>query len=181
MPSLSDLPAFPCAVPQEFLDDCPYLPSGFLIDQIVSIDPEKHVVIVRMPTHDDLPITREQRVHPIKHPRHVSGGLMVHMTGMVAFVHTYYVLGLAHRDGWIGYGGRIHSAKFKNLAIPGEPMELECTVTQIRKRDTRVVARYAFRFFQKGTIIYEGDQTAMWLRMDENGGPPALLGGGGDD
>lgn len=178
MPSLADLPALPTDVPPDFVADCPYGPGGFLIDRILAIDPEKHIVRVRMPTHEELPITREQRAHPIKHPRHVSGGLMVHMTGMVAFVHSYYVLGLAHRDGWIGYGGRIHSAKFKNLALPGEPMELECTVTQIRQRDTRVVARYAFRFFQGEKIIYEGDQTAMWMRVDENGAPPPLMGGG---
>ena len=170
---LLDSLSLPCDVPEEFLNDCPYLPGGFLIDRILSIDPEKNVVVARMPTHADLPITREQRAHPIRHPRHVSGGLMVHMTGMVAFIHTYYVLGLRHQDGWIGYGGRIHSAKFKNLAIPGEPMELEGTVTQIRQRSTRVVARYAFRFFQKGTIIYEGDQTAMWLKIDESQGLPA--------
>jgi hypothetical protein len=164
---------FPADVPSEFLADCPYGPGGFLIDRILSIDREKHVVVARMPTHAELPLTREQRAHPLRHPRHVSGGLMVHMTGMVAFVHTYFVLGLRHSDGWIGYGGRIHSAKFKNLALPGEPMELECSVTKIRKRDTRVVARYGFRFFQKGTIIYEGDQTAMWLKVDEASGMPA--------
>lgn len=168
------LPALPGPVPQDFLDDCPYGPGGFLIDRLLFIDPEKHVVIVSMPTHAELPITREQRAHPVKHPRHVSGGLMVHMTGMVAFVHAYYVLGLAHRDGWIGYGGRIHSAKFKNLALPGDPLELECTVTKIRKGATRVVARYGFRFLQRGKLIYEGDQTAMWLKVDEAAGlPPA--------
>ena len=75
---------FPRDVSPEFLADCPYGPGGFLIDQILSIDAEKNVVVVRMPTHADLPLTREQRAHPLKHPRHVSGGLMVHMTGMVA-------------------------------------------------------------------------------------------------
>ena len=178
MPSLlHELASLPSEIPENFLADCPYGPNGFLIDRILSIDPDNHVVRVRMPTHADLPITREQRADPIKHPRHVSGGLMVHMTGMVGFVHAYYVLGLAHRDGWIGYGGRIHSAKFRNLALPGEPMELECKVTQIRQRSSRVVARYSFRFFQGDKIIYEGDQTAMWMRIDESGAPPSLMGG----
>ncbi len=178
MPSLlNELASLPSDIPERFLADCPYGPGGFLIDRILAIDPDNHVVRVRMPTHAELPITREQRADPIKHPRHVSGGLMVHMTGMVGFVHAYYVLGLAHREGWIGYGGRIHSAKFRNLALPGEPMELECTVTQIRQRSSRVVARYAFRFFQADKIIYEGDQTAMWMKIDENGAPPSLMGG----
>ena len=29
---------------------------------------------------------------------------MVHLTGMLGFMHAYYVLGLRHADGWIGYG-----------------------------------------------------------------------------
>jgi 3-hydroxymyristoyl/3-hydroxydecanoyl-(acyl carrier protein) dehydratase len=119
-----------------------------------------------MPTYDDLPLTREQRVHPERHPRHVSGGLMVHMTGMVAFLHAYYVLDLRHADGWIGYGGRIHSARFKALARPGEPMELECKATQVRQTPKSVLGRYDFRFLQAGTLVYEGDQTALWSKVE---------------
>ena len=100
---------------------------------------------------------------------------MVHMTGMIGFVHAYYVLDLRHADGWIGYGGRIHSARFKALAIPGEPLELECTATTMRRGATRIVARYDMRFTQRGTLVYEGDQTAMWLKVDESAGD---LGGG---
>lgn len=66
-----------------------------------------------MATSDELPLTRTQRAHPVFHLRHVSGGLMVHMTGMMGFAHAYYVLDLRHRDGRIGYGGRIHGARFK--------------------------------------------------------------------
>ena len=150
-----------------FVADCPYGPGGLLIDEITRIDHDESLVVARMPTHDDLPLTREQRAHPTRHPRHVSGGLMVHMTGMVAFVHAYYVLGLKHADGWIGYGGRIHSARFKALARPGRPMALECKATQVRKTDTSVLARYAFRFLQGDTIVYEGDQTALWQRVTE--------------
>lgn len=93
---------------------------------------------------------------------------MVHMTGMIGFVHAYHVLGLRHRDGWIGYGGRIHSARFRSLAIPGEPMELECVAKQVRRGARRMLARYDIRFEQHGTLIYEGDQTAMWLKVDES-------------
>jgi hypothetical protein len=150
-----------------FVADCPYGPGGLLLDEITTIDRDASVVVARMPTHDDLPLTREQRAHPTRHPRHVSGGLMVHMTGMIAFVHAYYVLGLKHADGWIGYGGRIHSARFKALARPGKPMALECKATQVRKTDTSVLARYAFRFFQDETLVYEGDQTALWQKITE--------------
>lgn len=79
-----------------FIADCPYGPGGLLIDEVVEIDIEKSMVRVRMPVHPGLPLTREQRNHPVFHPPHLSGGLMVHMTGMVGFVHAYYVFGLRH-------------------------------------------------------------------------------------
>ena len=148
-----------------FVADCPYGPEGLLIDEVISIDHEGHRVVARMPTHEDLPLTREQRAHPVFHPRHVSGGLMVHMTGMVAFVHSYYVLGLRHSEGWIGYGGRIHSARFKALAKPGPPLLLECKATQMRRTPKQVLARYDLRFTQEGVLVYEGDQTALWMKV----------------
>jgi hypothetical protein len=151
----------------EFLADSPYGPGGLLMDEILEIDAANDRVVARMPTFDELPLTREQRAHPVRHPRHVSGGLMVHMTGMVAFVHAYYVLGLRHADGWIGYGGKINSARFKALAPPGEPLILECKATQVRRGDTNVFARYLFKFTQKDVVIYEGDQSAMWMRVSE--------------
>ena len=154
------------ALEQAFIDDCPYGPGGLLIDDVVEVDVERGYVKCTMPAHDDLPLTREQRVHPVRHPRHVSGGLMVHMTGMLGFVHAYYVLGLKHKDGWIGYGGRIHDAKFKALAKPGEPLVLEGKVTQIRKSDKSVFARYEFKFFQGETLVYTGEQSAMWMKVE---------------
>lgn len=152
---------------QAFIDDCPYAPDGMLLDELLVVDREKSLVRVRMPTHDALPITREQRVHPLRHPRHVSGGLMVHMTGMAGFVHAYYVLGLRHADGWIGYGGRIHDARYKALAPPGVPIEIECEATKVRRGAKRIVARYAMRFYQGSSLVYVGDQTAMWLKVEE--------------
>ena len=149
----------------EFVADCPYGPGGLLIDEILEIDKERNLVRARMPTHDELPLTREQRAHEVRHPRHVSGGLMVHMTGMIAFVHSYYVLGLKHADGWIGYGAKIHGARFRALAKPGDPLVLECKVTQMRQTPTSVFARYEFRFLQNDVLVYEGDQSALWTRI----------------
>jgi 3-hydroxymyristoyl/3-hydroxydecanoyl-(acyl carrier protein) dehydratase len=157
----------------QFVADCPYGPGGLLIDAVMEVDREKSRVVGRMPTYDDLPLTREQRVHPTKHPRHVSGGLMVHMTGMMGFVHAYYILDLRHSEGWIGYGGRIHSARFRALARPGEPMLLECTATRLRKTPKSVLGRYDFRFIQAGELIYEGDQTALWTRVESTSADPA--------
>lgn len=163
----------PRPVDPEFVADCPYGPGGQLIDQLLAVDVAASMVRVRMPTHDDLPITREQRVHPLRHPRHVSGGLMVHMTGVAGFVHAYYVLGLRHADGWIGYGGRIHQAKYRALALPGEPIEIECKTTKLRRGSQRIVGRYDLRFTQGGKLVYEGDQTAMWIKIDEAHALPA--------
>jgi len=145
--------------------DCPYHPGGFLIDEILEVDHDASRVVCRMPTHADLPITREQRAHPLRHPSHVSGGLMVHMTGMVAFVHFYVVLGLRHADGWVGYGGRIYRANFAGLASPGEPLALSCEMKTKRRLGDKMVARYDFRFTQNERLIYEGDQVAMWLKV----------------
>jgi len=148
-----------------FVADCPYGPGGLILDEVLEVDVEGGRVRARMPTSGELPLTREQRVHPVRHPSHVSGGLMVHMTGMVGFVHAYYVLGLRHAEGWVGYGGAIHRARFRALASPGEPIEIECVCTRLRRGSSRILARYAFVFTQAGTVVYEGDQTALWLRL----------------
>lgn len=150
----------------DFVADCPYAPEGLLLDEILEIDREQHLVRALMQTHDDLPITRAQRVHPVRHPRHVSGGLMVHMTGMIGFVHAYYVLGLRHGDGWIGYGGRIYDAKFRALAPPGAPLLLEGKATNVRRGDKSVFVKYCFRFTQGETLVYTGEQAAMWRKVD---------------
>lgn len=155
------------ALDPQFVADCPYGPEAICIDEILEIDREAGLVRARMPTHPDLPLTRHQRAHPLRHPRHVSGGLMVHLTGILGFMHTYYVLGLHHADGWIGYGGRIYSARFAALATMGPPLDLELRATKIRKRQAQVFARYEFRFTQAETLVYEGDQAAMWMRVTE--------------
>jgi 3-hydroxymyristoyl/3-hydroxydecanoyl-(acyl carrier protein) dehydratase len=90
---------------------------------------------------------------------------MVHMTGMVAFAHSYYVLGLRHADGWVGYGAKIYSARFHALAKPGEPLILACKAKQVRKGDASVFARYDFDFHQGDTLVYEGEQSAMWMKV----------------
>jgi hypothetical protein len=149
----------------DFLADCPYGPEGLLIDEILEVDPARSLVVARMPTPDDLPLTRAQRTDERRHPRHVNGGLMVHMTGMLGFVHAYYVLGLRHREGWIGYGARIHSARFSQMARTGAPLVLRGWTTAVRRAPDRLVARYGFEFRQGESPVYQGDQTAMWTRV----------------
>ncbi len=153
------------ALDPDFVADCPYAPGAICIDELVEVDKEAGIVRARMTTRPDLPLTRDQRAHPLRHPRHVSGGLMIHLTGILGFMHTYYCLGLHHADGWIGYGGRIYDARFAALAKMGPPLDMELRATKIRKRETQVFGRYEFRFTQEGILIYQGDQAAMWMRV----------------
>ena len=153
----------------EFVADCPYGPGGLLLDRIIEVDAEAGRVVARMPVHEELPLTREQRAHPVRHPRHVSGGLMVHMTGMMGFVHAYYVLGLRHAEGWIGYGGRIYGARYLALADVGAPLVLEATSTKMRRGERQVFVRYDFRFTQRDKTVYESDQSAMWMKIEGEG------------
>jgi hypothetical protein len=149
-----------------FVADCPYLPSGLMIDEIVEIDAEASRLVARVPTHDDLPLTRDQRADPQRHPRHVNGGLMIHLTGMVGFAHAYFILGLRHAEGWIGYGTHVHTARFRRMGKIGPPIVLACRATSVRRIRGAIVARYEMRFRQDDDVIYEGDQSAIWSRLE---------------
>jgi len=115
-----------------------------------------------MPTDTPLPLTDRQRAHPERHPRHVAGAALIHATGMLGFVHAYYLMGLRHAAGWIGYGTHIHGATFRKLVPPGTPIECSCTATRIRSGKKRHVVRYRFEFTHEGDVCYEGDQSAVW-------------------
>jgi hypothetical protein len=155
----------------EFLADSPYAPEALMYDEVIEIDVPGSRVVARMPVHAELPLTRSQRVHPVKHPQHVNGGLLVHVTGMMGLLHAYYVFGLRHSNGWIGYGAKIHSARFLALANVNEPLLLTAWVTKSRKSSSSILARYSFEFRQGTTLVYEGDHTAMWLQVERPGAP----------
>jgi hypothetical protein len=150
-----------------FLADCPYDPEVLLFDALLSVDRAESVVVCRWPTHDDMPFTRSQRAHPKRHPRHVAGSLMVHATGMLGFVHAYHVLDLRHADGWVGYGTHMHSVVFRKLVPPGEPIVCECRAVKKRLGQSRHFIRYRFDFRHQGEPCYEGEQSAMWMKVDE--------------
>jgi hypothetical protein len=150
----------------EFLADLPYDPEVLFFDELCEVDREKSLVRCRMPTHATLLLTRSQRAHPVRHPRHVAGGVMVHASGMLGFVHAYHLLGLRHREGWIGYGTHIHRVVFRKLVEPGAPIDATCQATRTRAGKQRYVIRYRFEFRHEGAVCYEGDQTAVWLLLD---------------
>ena len=118
-----------------------------------------------MPTDRPIPFTMHQRAHAERHPRHVAGAAMIHATGMLGFVHAYYLLGVRHADGWIGYGTHIHSATFRKLVSPGAPMECACRATKTRLGRKRHIVRYEFEFLHEGEVAYQGDQTAVWTKV----------------
>jgi hypothetical protein len=60
-----------------FVTDCPYAPEAILFDEILEIDGQAGRIVARMPTHERLSFTALQRAHPERHPRHVSGAVMV--------------------------------------------------------------------------------------------------------
>ena len=153
-----------------FVADCPYAPEAILFDDILEVDREAGRVVARMPTHARLPFTAQQRAHPERHPLHVSGAVMVHVTAMLGFAHAYFVLGLRHADGWIGYGTHIHSARYGRLATIGPPLVLECRARQVRRIRGAIYVRYAFRFEQEGEVVYESDQGAVWHRAGAGDG-----------
>ncbi len=169
---------FPRPFDQAFLDDCPYDPDVLLLTELLEANSETSQVRVRWQTRIDDPITRAQRNHPVRHPQHVSGAMMVHATGMLGFVHAYYLLGLRHHKGWVGYGTHMHSVVFRKLVPPGDVIETTCRATKKRIGKVRHFLRYEFAFHHEGSVCYEAEQSAMWLNTAA--GEAAPLSGGGD-
>lgn len=164
----------PCAFDDAFLDDLPYGPDVLFFDQLVSVDAATSTVVARMPTDVPLPLTGSQRAHPTRHPRHVAGGVMVHASGMLGFVHAYYLMDLRHAAGWIGYGTHIHRVVFRKLVPPGSPIIASCRATRVRRGAERIFVRYTFEMRHEGDICYEGDQSALWHLVRE-GEVPSML------
>lgn len=158
-----------------FMEDLPYDPEVLFLDELTALDRDQSMVACTIPTSEQMLLTRSQRAHPIYHPRHVAGAILVHATGMLGFVHAYHVLGLRHKEGWIGYGTHIHKAVFRKLVTPGEPISAVCRATRTRSGKQRYFVRYAFELRHEGALCYESEQTAVWLRMD--GTSPPVLGG----
>lgn len=163
------------AFDQAFLDDLPYDPEVLLFDRLLEVDRDKRLVRVRWPSSAEQPITRAQRNHPRYHPPHVSGALMVHATGILGFVHAYYVLDLRHRDGWIGYGTHMDGVVFRKLVPPGGIIEASCWATRARLGRERHFVRYAFEMRHEGDICYESEQSAIWMRVAPSPGAPSSL------
>lgn len=155
----------------EFLADMPYEPSVLFLDRIESIDREASSITCRMPTVQPMPFTDQQRVHPVRHPKHVSGAVMIQLTGSLGFVHAYHLDGLRHNvgngeGGWIGFGTHIRNAVYRKLVQPGAPMMCTVTRAKVRRSKSRVFAIYKFEFRHEGDLAFESEQAAMWLKVE---------------
>jgi len=148
-----------------FLDDLAYEPRALLLDRIEEYDKPGRRIVCRMPTDVPIPFTDAQRVHPERHPRHVSGAAMVHVTGMLGFVQVYYMHGLRHGEGWTGYGTHVHKAVFRKLVPPGQPLFCSCREIRARFMGKRVFITYEFEYRHEGDVAYESKQSAMWIKV----------------
>ena len=153
---------------QELLDDLPYDPEVLLFDQLLEVDRDAGRVRCGWTTRADAPITRSQRNHPVRHPPHVSATLMVHATGMLGFIHAYYLLGLRHHEGWIGYGTHLYKAVFRKLVPPGGIIEASCWTKRARLGKVRHFVRYGFEFLHENEVCYQSEQAAMWMLVGED-------------
>jgi hypothetical protein len=158
-----NLPQTPCSFDEAFRAELLYDPEVLLLDELLELDPERSLVRASLTFDATTPLTAQQRVSK-HHPRHLAGGLILHATGSLGFAHAYYLLGLRTSDGWSGYGTHIHRAVFRGLLEPGDRVEAACRATRVRLGEERHVIRYSFDFRREGKRVYEGDQTAMWLK-----------------
>ena len=156
---------------RRFLETFNYREEAFLVDEVVKLDPAARAIEARMDTTRDLPFTRQQRVDA-GHPAHVNAGELLQATGSLGCLHAWFFHGCRWEEGWAAFGNRIHRADFKNLALLGPPLRLESRETRTRVGSKRVVIRYAFHFRQGESLVYVGDQTAMFVRYPYLGAAP---------
>ena len=148
---------------RRFLDSLLYEEEAFLIDEVVQLDREALFIEARMDATRPLPFSALQRPSEI-HPQHVAASDLLMLTGNLGFLHAWFFHGCRWDEGWAGFGNRIHRADFKNLARIGPRLRLESRETRTREGTKRVMLRMHFAFWQEETLVYEGDQSAIFFR-----------------
>jgi len=148
---------------RRFLDSFLYDEAAFLIDEVKRMDAEAFEIDAVMDTKRELPLSAMQRTDA-RHPAHVSAAELLMATGSLGCMHAWFFHGCRWDEGWAGFGNRIHRADFKSLAQIGPPLELHSRETKRRVGPRRVVLRYDFEFRQGSNLVYQGDQTAMFVK-----------------
>jgi hypothetical protein len=157
---------FDAAEMRRFLDSYMYREDAFFVDEILAMDAEARTIEARLDTTRNLPFASQQRVGP-GHPAHVSGPELLMTTGSLGCMHAWFFHGCRWDEGWTGFGNRIHRADFKQIAHLGPPLRLESQETRTRVGSRRVVLRFEFHFWQGESLVYFGDQTAMFIRSTD--------------
>jgi len=117
-----------------------------------------------LPTDQTFPLTTAQRGPTNVHPRHVAGGILVHITGMMGWAHAYHLPGLRHKDGWLGYGTHIHTATFRKLVTLGPPVMCTANQKKARKISGKIFSTYQLKYEQSGEEVFVSEQSAIWLQ-----------------
>ena len=147
---------------EDFFKGIPYKPEAFFIDRLLSADSARRQIVCEVDTRKTFPLVEGQRHHELLHPPHLPGAIIIHLTGMVGLAAAWYFLGVRFDRGWSGYGSRIHRAEFKRLVRLGPALSLECGITEVKSRGSRMIVRYSLRFSQEGFLAYAGEQTAFY-------------------
>ena len=146
-----------------FLDTFMYEGAGFLVDEVVRLDHERHEIEACLRTTRPLPFADLQRTYR-GHPPHVAAGELIMATGSLGCMHAWFFHGCRWDEGWVGFGNRIHRGDFRSLARRGPDLRMHSREARSRAGPRRVVIRYEFRFSQEDRLVYIGDQSAMFVK-----------------
>jgi hypothetical protein len=155
---------WPAAETARFLDTFFYGPGAVLVDEVTRADAEAGVIEGRVDTLRRLPYTAEQRGDPNLHPRHVSGGDLLTITGNLGSLHAYFFHGCHWDEGWVGFGAKLYRVDFKNLARLGPPLLVKSTELQKKRLSDRLIIRFGYEFTQGDKLVYVSEQSAIFTK-----------------
>ena len=140
-----------------------YEEGAFFVDEVTRLDLDAKAMEARFDTTRALPLSDLQRASP-QHPAHMSGAELVMATGGLGLLHAWCFYGCRFDEGWAGFGNRIHRADFKRLVKRGPLLVMHSRETRARVGARRIVLRFEFEFFQDEALVYQGDQSAMFVK-----------------
>lgn len=155
---------------EDYKNESMYTPDAWFIDEVLSIDAASKQVIARLDTNNIQTLVDSQRVWP-GHPKHFPGAVAVQMTATLGQLYAIYILGLRATEGWVGFGTHIKRAKFGALGTIGDDVIATVTCTRARTIRGTWFTDFTFEYTQNGTVLYESQQTAAWVKSEEHDTP----------
>lgn len=159
-------------LPPDFHAECLYGPDAWFLHDVLHLDAERVEGVVDTTR---LGALVDAQVPLRGHPRHVPGAVMVQLTGTLGNLHAVYGLGLRISEGWVGFGTHVKAVRFPSLGRIGPPMTVSARATRVRVLRGRHFVDYAFRYEQDARLVYESEQTAVYVRGEH---AEETLGGG---